>query len=212
MGEFSEIWDMLRGFAASSEVQFWGTWIALGGVIAVSVKLGLPHYREASEELQKVGEIRDPDGRIKLWPTKIKRMKKSFTALGRSARSAFLALIPIVGVPLAILVLVTVMSDWFFGGQQVVTTGPLQPGSSQYVAELSLYFADQLSRGIFFDAFEVFDIQLTDISAVRENGPYLWMLFGFRVIVDLYVVGLVTLLVRALWGVAINSLRLVNPF
>ena len=207
-----EIWQNFLTWLAQEQTQYWGSWLAVGLSILMALRIGLPQYAKVSDKLKEAAETKDRDGRIKRFSTKLERIKKYVTSLVSALRSALIALVPIVVIPLFVLVLLTLYSDWFFGTPSILTNGELPTGSPEYFGEMALFFIDQLSRGLLFDAMEVFDWRLSGIEANMGNTPYLSALLAFRMIVDIYVAGLVVLVLQAIYGISVSSLRLLNPF
>ena len=205
------IWQSVLEWLAQERTQFVGSWIAVGLALFLALRLGLPQFAKASEKLKNASKIKVADERISRLETKLRHIKSYWSSFLHSLRLSLFALVPIVFCPLAVLVVLTVYSDWFFGTPSILIDGTAEPASISYAWQMGLFFLDQLSRGLMFDVMEVFDWRLSPITANSENTPYLSALVGFRVIVDIYVAGLVVLVGQALYGITMTSLNLLNP-
>lgn len=209
MGE--EIWTGFLAWAGAKGTQYWASWVIILATIGAALRLGSPYYNRVTAELERAALVKDPDGRIKRVDTKLKRIRSSWSALLSAGHGAFFSLLLIVGLPLCALISLTLAAEWFFGAPSLIDSTGQAVSGTENLGELVLYFTDQLSKGLLFDAMEVFGWNLSSLSANPANTLYLSTVFVFRFLIDIYVAGLVVLLARAVLGVAINSLRLLNP-
>lgn len=206
-----EYWQSFLTWLATEQTQFAGSWLAVGLSLFLALRIGLPQFEKVSKALKDAAEIREPDGRITRFDTKLRRIGGYWEGLMSALRSSLLALLPIVVLPLAVLVVLTVYAEWFFGTPSFLIEEASATGTAGHFGEMALFFIDQLSRGLMFDVMEVFEWRLSSIETNTSNTPYLSALVAFRMIVDIYVVGLIVLLGQAIYGITINSIRLINP-
>ena len=113
-----------------------------------------------------------------------------------------------IGLPLAMLVLITMKSHWFFLGSPVLIDAAVgTPIAHPDGVQLLLFFVDQLLKGSLNDLIEVFDINIANFLGVNAvmitNNPaivsFSLSVFIFRMIVGVYAFALLLYLLRTLW-------------
>ncbi|MAN63125.1 MAG: hypothetical protein CMI60_14395 [Parvibaculum sp.] len=113
-----------------------------------------------------------------------------------------------IGLPLAMLVLITTKSHWFFLGLPVlVDAGDGTPVARPDGVQLFLFFVDQFLKGSLNDLVEVFNINIASFLGVKAvmitNNPaivsFSLSVFIFRMIVGVYAFALLLYALRTLW-------------
>jgi len=201
--EFSEIARMALDAVTSPPAQLAYSWIGFVAVTTASVAIGVHQYKAAQKRLD--GELHavlvKPGPRPTRKEAKEARRKARnqiyATFLDQVFRSAFFVLF----IPFVALVVVSVARTWFFGEMPVFTdriSGNPVPDPS--ISQLLLYFADQISKGIFFDLMEVFRINFSGIENNTDAFIYSGLVFAFRLILDLFAIGFMLTAVRTVVG------------
>lgn len=170
------------------------SWIAFVTIVAGSVLFGALYYKRAESRLDddlravliKRGPRPTREEAIRARKEARNRVLKTF--LRQIATSAiFIILVPFAG-----LIVISLFRSWFFGSDPIFvsrSTGEIvtDPGTVQLI----LYFLDHLLKGLFFDVMEVFRIQFSALQNANDALVYSGFLVLFRMLVDLYAVGLV---------------------
>jgi hypothetical protein len=113
-----------------------------------------------------------------------------------------------IGLPLAMLVLITMKSHWFFLGLPVlIDAGVGTPVDQPDGVQLLLFFVDQFLKGSLNDFIEVFSINIANFPGVNAamvtNNPavisFSLSVFIFRMIVGVYAFALLLYALRTLW-------------
>ena len=202
----------LMSFLTDPETLFYARWASVAVVVLIAFNFGIPEYQRVTKALQNAKQPHLKHGPIKHLSTKLRRVGKYLTIFVTVSPAAVRALFAVVALPLAMLVLITLKSDWFFGQPTVTFAGDPLFGSPEYIREVVLYFGDQLSKAMFLDSMEIRGVNFSTSEVNQANWFYVSALIGFRAIVDVYVVGLGSLILQAGWGTLRSIAALLWPF
>jgi hypothetical protein len=202
----------LMNFLTDPETLFYARWASVAVVVLIAFIFGIPEYQRVTKALQTAGKPLGNDRRITTLRGKWRRIGAYLGVFITVSPAAVRALFAVVALPLAMLVLITLKSDWFFGQPTVTLAGDPLFGSPEYIREVVLYFGDQLSKAMFLDSMEIRAVNFSTSEVNQANWFYVSALIGFRAIVDVYVVGLGSLILQAVWGTLRSIAALLWPF
>jgi hypothetical protein len=119
----------LMSFLTDRETLFYARWAGVAVVVLIAFIFGIPEYQGVTKALQIAGKPLGNDRRITTLRGKWHRIGAYLGVFITVSPAAVRALFAVVALPLAMLVLITLKSDWFFGQPTVTLAGDPLLGS-----------------------------------------------------------------------------------